>query len=111
MYFVDVATFDELWVYHYYLKMKQQSTCWVKKGSAPPKKVRAQKSQLKIMVITFWDRRGMIYTHYCPAGQTVNTAYYKKVITKLIRAHVSKVFTSEFASCKSAFLLATSKKA
>ncbi len=57
------------------------------KESTLPKKVRAQKSQLKLMVITFWDWRGMIYTHYSPAGQTVNMAYYKKVIT-IIRAHI-----------------------
>ncbi len=40
------------------------------------------------MGITFWDRSEMIYMHYCPAGQTVNTAYYKKVIRQLIGAHI-----------------------
>ncbi len=68
--------------------MKQRSTHWVKKGSAQLKKVCDQKSQLKIMVITFWNQRVIIYVHYCPAGQTVNTAYYKKVITQLICAHI-----------------------
>ncbi len=67
--FDNVITCDELKVYHYDSKMKQQSTHWVKKGFALPKKLRAQKPQLKIMVITFRDWRGMIYTHYCSAGK------------------------------------------
>ncbi len=51
MYFDNVITCDESWAYHYDPKTKQQSTLWVTKGSAPPKKVRAQKSQLKIIVL------------------------------------------------------------
>ena len=89
-YFDNVVTTDESWVYHYDPLMKQQSTQWIPKGAAPPKKICAQKSHLKVMIITFWDQCGLIYTHYCPAGQTVNTAYYEKVLTQLIQAHIPK---------------------
>ncbi len=87
-YFDNVVSCNNSWIYHYDLKTKQQSMRWVKKGCAPTKKMRAQKSQLKIMVITFWDRRGTTYEHYCKPGQTANTAYYEKVITQLTCAHI-----------------------
>ncbi len=79
-YFDNGVTCDKSWVYHYDPKMKQQSMCWVKKESALRKKVHAQKFKLKIMMITFWDAWGIVYMYYYLAGQTVNMAYYKKVI-------------------------------
>ncbi len=45
VYFDNVVTCDKSRVYHYIPKMKQQSTRWVKKWSALPKKVCAQKFQ------------------------------------------------------------------
>lgn len=88
--FDDVVTCDESWVYHYDPKTKRESTKWVLKGGAPPRKVRAQKSKQKVMVVSFFDQRGMIYTHYCEAGRNINTEYYMEIITQLIRVHIPR---------------------
>ncbi len=73
VYFDDVVTCDELWLYDHGTKMKRQSTCCVTEGSAPLKKMSAQGSTPNIMVIIFWDQSGVICMHYYPARQTVNT--------------------------------------
>ena len=42
------------------------------------------------MIITFFDKRGMVYNHVVPHGQTVNAQYYIGVLKKLIRPHIQR---------------------
>ena len=86
----NVITVDETWIYLYDPETKQQSTQWVKKGGPPPKKARVSKSAAKTMIITFFDKKGMVYNHVVPRGQTVNAEYYVGVLQKLIRPHIQK---------------------
>lgn len=85
-----IITADETWVYCYDPEMKQQSTQWVEKGGPPPKKARVQKSAAKAMVITFFDYKGMVYTHVVPHGTTVTANYYKEVLRQLMKDHIPK---------------------
>ncbi len=77
-----------MWLYQYDPEMKQQSIQWVKKGIGPPKKAHAQKAGLQVTLITFFDKKGMIFTHYVPEGQAINAKYYKTVFIKLIRIYI-----------------------
>lgn len=86
----NIITADESWIYCYDPATKQQSTEWVEKGGPTPKKPRAQKSAAKAMVITFFDYRGMVYTHTVPQGQTINGVYYISVLRQLIKDHIPK---------------------
>lgn len=86
----NIITADESWIYCYDPATKQQSTQWVEKGGPTPKKPRAQKSAAKAMVITFFDYRGMVYTHTVPQGQTINGEYYILVLKQLIKDHIPK---------------------
>lgn len=86
----SIITADESWIYCYDPEMKQQSTQWVGKGEPPPKKARVQKSAAKALVITFFDYRGMVYTHTVPQGQTVTAAYYITVLKQLMKDHIPK---------------------
>ncbi len=44
-----------------------------------------------MLVITFFDKYGKIYVHYTEEGRkSVGTAYYKKVLKQLERAHIPK---------------------
>ncbi len=86
----SVITADESWVYQYDPAMIIQSTEWVEKNEGRPKKARATKSANKAMVITFFDYKGMVYTHSVPRGQTVNGDYYKQVLTTLMNDHISR---------------------
>ncbi len=42
------------------------------------------------MVITFFDYRGIVYTHMVSRGQTVNADYYISVLKQLIKDHIPK---------------------
>ncbi len=87
-----VITCDETWVYHFDPTTKQESSGYRRKGDFTRKKVRQQKSVGKVMLIAFFDRKGMIYQHIVPhtiPKTTVNSEYYIKVLKKL-REHVQR---------------------
>ncbi len=70
--------------------MKQQSTQWVKKEAGLPEKARAMKSSLRVMLIAFFDSRGIIYSHFVPHGLTINATYYISILKQLLRMHISQ---------------------
>ena len=41
-------------------------------------------SEMKVMLITFFDHHGMVHHEFVPQGQTVNQHFYKKVLTRLV---------------------------
>ena len=79
-----VITEDESWIFEYNPETKQQSLQWKSPGSPRPKKARQSKSKVKLMLITFFDVRGIVYTEFLPQGQTVNQHVYKDVLQCLI---------------------------
>lgn len=76
----NIVTTDETWVYTYDPESKAESSVWKHPGSPPPKKARVSRSVTKVMIILFFDQRGVVLTHTVPHGQTVNGAYFSKVI-------------------------------
>ncbi len=56
----NTITADESWLYAYDPLFKQQSTEWRKKDSTPSLKAKVQKSATKVMVITFFNRCGIV---------------------------------------------------
>nr|XP_012151353.1 PREDICTED: putative uncharacterized protein FLJ37770 [Megachile rotundata] len=79
----NVITGDETWVYQYDPEAKRQSSEWRTQGSPRPKKARMSKSKIKIMLITFFDRRDIVYKEFVPTGMNVNAAFYVQVLTRL----------------------------
>jgi len=83
--FLDkVITGDESWCFAYYLLTKRQSSEWVGEHSARPKKLRFQKSKVKMMLIVFFDGQGIVHKEFVQEGCTVNAEYYKGVLDCLI---------------------------
>ena len=76
-------TVDETWIYHYTPDTKEQSNQWVFKDERAPKKAKTVKSARKVIVMTFWNARGIIYTDYLEKGQTVTGAYYASLLHRL----------------------------
>jgi histone-lysine N-methyltransferase SETMAR len=76
----SVITCDEFWIRHCDLKTKQQSLVWKHKDSPPPKKFRMNPSADKIMLILFFDAKGIILQHWVPPGQTVSGQYYATIL-------------------------------
>ena len=48
-------------------------------SSPSPQKAKVCRSQKKHMFIFFYDVEGVVLTHAVLLGQTINSAYYKKV--------------------------------
>ena len=75
-----LVTWDESWIYCYDPETKRQSSQWKHAGYLRPKKARQSKSTHKLVTIPFFDSTGMIYMHWVPTGQTVNTEYKVEVL-------------------------------
>ncbi len=61
-----VITSDEAWVHYFNPLIKWESEIWRRKGEPGVKKMRQQKSAGKVMLIAFFDYKGLIYQHFCP---------------------------------------------
>ena len=77
----NVITGDESWVFPYDPEAKRQNCQWKSVFLPRPKKARMQCSQVKVMLITFFDNHEMVHHEFVPQGQTVNQHFYKEVLS------------------------------
>jgi len=85
-----VITGDESWVYGYDPETKRQSSQWKGPMSPWPKKARQVKNNLKSMIITFFDIKGIVHKEFVPTGRTMNCGFYCEVLWRLrekVRRH------------------------
>lgn len=78
-----IITGDETWVYEYEMQTSQQSSEWREKNEPKPKKPRQSRSKFKVMLIVFFDIRGVVHFEYVPIGQTVNKEFYLGVMRRV----------------------------
>jgi len=78
-----VVTGDETWCYGYNPKTKQALSQRKTPNSLKAKKVRQVSSNVKIMLISFFDANGIAHKEFVPPGQTVNQQFYLKVLQRL----------------------------
>ena len=98
----SVITGDDSWVYGYGPETKQMSSQWKTASSPRPKKARQVKSNVKTMLIAFFDIDGLVHHEYVPRGQTVNKEFYKTVLQRLcdaVRRHRPEKWRSAIVSC------------
>ncbi len=88
-FFEKLVTMDETWVAYSTPELKKQSAQWLPKGSPAPTKAKAQPIVRKVMLIAFFDIHGMVYQHYTPRGQTINSVYYTEVLSTFLK-HLAK---------------------
>ena len=81
----NVITGDETWIFEYDPETKRQSSEWHTKASPRPKKARMSKSRVKVMLIVFFDGKGVVHREFVPEGQTVNGDFYLEVLKRLKR--------------------------
>ena len=72
--FLKLITGDESWCYSYDPETKQQSSEWKSSNSPCPKKARRVKSNVKTMLISFFDANGIVHSEF------VNQAFYLQVL-------------------------------
>ena len=82
-YLSRVITGDESCVYGYDPETKQQSSQWKSPKSPRPKKARQVKSNVKSMIITFFDVKGIVHKEYVPTGQTVNSGFNCDILWRM----------------------------
>jgi len=54
-------------------------------NSPKPKKARQVRSNVKIMLISFFDANGIVHKEFVPPGQTANQQFYLKIFKKITR--------------------------
>lgn len=89
-FFNKIVTGKESWCYGYDPKSKQQMSQWNSPGSPHPKKAHQLKSNLKTMLICFFDIKGIIHSEFVPQSQTVNQPFYLVVLKRLRRSVARK---------------------
>jgi histone-lysine N-methyltransferase SETMAR len=75
--------FDEKWYFQYDAEIKRQSMQWKTQISPRPKKARMSRSQVKTMLVWFFDHKGRVHYEFIAQGQTVNQQCYLEVLTRL----------------------------
>lgn len=86
----SIVTGDETWVFQYDPETKRQSMQWVGEDGSRPKKARMSRSQIKTMLIVFFDVNGIVHREFVPQGQTVNSIFYLSVLKRL-KARIHRV--------------------
>ncbi|UYV76189.1 hypothetical protein LAZ67_13002976 [Cordylochernes scorpioides] len=81
-----IITGDETWVYGYDPETKRQSVEWRGQGEPRPKKSRILKSRNKVLLVAFFENKGIVHHEYLPAGQTVIKEMYLSILRRLREA-------------------------
>ena len=79
----QLVTIDEIWLYHYDPKTKQESVEWGHSASPRPKKFRVQNSAGKVLASIFGGQDGIVLIDYLAKGQTQNAEYYLFLLVEL----------------------------
>jgi len=76
----------ETWVYLYDDETKMQLPQWMGKGSPRPKKSRMSWSKIKVILVMFFEWKGIVHHEFVPRGQVVNKQLYQEVLARLREA-------------------------
>ena len=79
----NVLTGDETWVYTYDPETKTHPSPWKSPESPRQNKARQVRSNIKSMLICFFDQKRIVHKEFVPPGQAVNAAFYVKVLRRL----------------------------
>ncbi len=88
--FRNVVTMDKSWIWIYDPQMKAQSREWLWKDEPRPQKPRKTLATNKVMILTFFDSRGMVYFEYVQRPQTVNQETFRAVFRRFDAAHARR---------------------
>ena len=77
-----VITGDEMWIYQYDPETKRQIAQWKTPNYPRPKEFRRSKSRVKIMLLHFFDIRGIAHYEFVPTAHTINLVYYLELLER-----------------------------
>ncbi len=77
-----IITMDETWVYTYDPLSRAQSSEWLSAGDPRPQIPRRGRAVGKMLLVSFFDWRGMLYYELL-RNQTMNTTVFLQILTRL----------------------------
>ena len=82
-FFDCIVTSDAFWTHHYDPLSQLEAKVWKRLGEQTPTRLCQERSAGKMMMITFWDKDGVLLTEYPPRGTTINGPCYASIIERL----------------------------
>jgi len=79
-----IVTGDETWCFQYDPETKRQSAEWKLPEEAKPQKCRLEKSKVKILLVYFYDYKGIVHKEFIPYNQTINGEVYLGILKRLV---------------------------
>jgi hypothetical protein len=79
----QLITMDETWIHHHTPEPQKQTKQWTEASCSVPKKTRSVPSAGKVMVLVFWDAKGILFIDYLENGKTIMGEYYSNLLTTL----------------------------
>ena len=102
-FFNKIITGDETWCFAYDPEAKRQSSDWVGETSPRLKKPKFRRLRIKIVLIIFFDSKGIAHKEFVPEGKTVNAEFYKGVMDRPLK-RIHRVRPAPFCSRFFSFL-------
>jgi len=79
----NVKPGDETWVYVYDPETRFQSSQWKSPSSSRARQARQSKSNIKVIMIVFFDLDGIVRAEFVLRNSTVNSKYYNSLLERL----------------------------
>ncbi len=86
----NIVTIDEAWIYIYDPHLKIQPREWLRPDEPRPQKARRNQYGAKVMLVSFFDSRGMIYYEYVQHPQTVNQTVFQAILRRFDAVHARR---------------------
>lgn len=81
-----VITGDESWFHAYEPATKMSSSAWLETNEVRPTKARQPRYGTKIMLLVFWDAKGIVLREFVPNGVGINAQFYARFMRHLREA-------------------------
>ena len=85
--FRNLVTMDESWVYVWDPALRIHNKEWLRAGEDRPLVPRKTIATAKVMLVAFYDSKGMVYFEYVQCPQTVNQQVFRGILRRFDAAH------------------------
>ncbi len=85
--FWNLVTLDESWVYTWDPSMKVHNKEWLRAGEAKSLIPRCNVATAKVMIVSFFNSKGMVYYEYVQRPLTVNQQVFRGIFRCFDEAH------------------------
>ncbi len=85
--FRNAITMDESWIYTWDPSMRVHNKEWLRPGEPKPMVPRRTLATAKVMLVSFYDSKGMVYYEYVQRPQTVNQQVFRAIFRRFDAAH------------------------